>query len=211
MPYVDMNRIASEERAEAVVIGSHGKTWLKEVWLGSVASAILHHSSVPVLVIKIRRLLSLPPEECADFCGGLFGRVLFPTDFSDPAEVAFCAVTRCAERTRSQVHLVHIQEVSRIRPHLEHMLEQFNRIDTARLERLGESLQKAGAREVTHEIRVDHPVKGIVSAIERWRPDLVVLGSHGRSRFAEALLGSTALQVARMSPAPVLVVPWRRC
>ena len=49
----------------------------------------------------------------------------------------------------------------------------------------------------------------IVDEAERWRADVIVIGTHGRSGFAHLLLGSVADQVIRSSPIPVLVVRGR--
>jgi nucleotide-binding universal stress UspA family protein len=49
----------------------------------------------------------------------------------------------------------------------------------------------------------------IVEEAERWRADVIVIGTHGRSGFAHLLLGSVADQVIRSSPIPVLVVRGR--
>jgi nucleotide-binding universal stress UspA family protein len=46
----------------------------------------------------------------------------------------------------------------------------------------------------------------ILAAAERLGVDLVALGSHGRSGFKRAVLGSVADEVARRSPRPVLTV-----
>lgn len=210
VPYFDIDRIARDEGAEAVIIGSHGKTWLREVWLGSIADGILRHSTLPVLVVKVNRLVTFPAPECDRFCGGLFSRILYATDFSDAAEFALEAVTRCAAKTGAAVRLVHVQDVSRIRPHLEDQLERFNEVDRQRLARIGEALCHAGASEATHEIRSDHPAPGILKAIEEWQPNLVVLGSQGRGYVSEFLLGGTAHKVAVRSSAPVLLVPTPR-
>lgn len=210
VPYLDIDRIAHEEGAEAIVIGSHGQTWLSEVWLGSVADAILRHSTLPVMVVKVNRLVTFPAPECDRFCGSLFSKVLYATDFSDSAEFALEAVTRCVSRTKAAARLVHVQDVGRIRPHLEDQLQRFNEVDTQRLARIGEALCRAGASEVTHEIRFDHVARGILHAIEEWQPNLVVLGNQGRGYVPEILLGGTAHQIARLSPAPVLLVPTPR-
>jgi nucleotide-binding universal stress UspA family protein len=45
----------------------------------------------------------------------------------------------------------------------------------------------------------------IVKAAEQHGSDLVVLGSHGRSGIAYAVLGSVATAVAHHSPCPVLI------
>jgi len=210
VPYLDVDRLAHEARADAVVVGSHGATWVKEILLGSVADGILRRSTLPVLVIKVNRLVSLPAPECRQFCGGLFGRVLFATDFSDASEDALEVVERMAAATHPVVHLVHVQELSRIVPHLEDRLAHFDHVDNERLHRIADALRQAGAREVTQEIRLDHAGRGILRAAEAWRPHLIVVGSQGRGRIAEALLGGTAHHVARLSPDPVLVVPMPR-
>lgn len=45
---------ATEARAAAVVVGSRGRSALREILLGSVAMATLHHSSRPILVVPHR-------------------------------------------------------------------------------------------------------------------------------------------------------------
>ncbi len=60
---------------------------------------------------------------------------------------------------------------------------------------------------MTTEILTDHAVRGILALIESWQPRLVVLGRHGRGKGGRQLIGSTSHDVARESPAPVLVVP----
>lgn len=42
---------AQARHASFIVVGSHGRTGLKRMVLGSVADAVVHHSHVPVLVV----------------------------------------------------------------------------------------------------------------------------------------------------------------
>ena len=207
VPYLDIERIAREEGAEAVVLGSHGASWIKEVWLGSIADAILRHVALPVMVIRVDRILTLPRDQCSEFCDSLFGKVLVATDFSPASEGAMTFARRLAAHSPGQVRLVHVQELSRIFPHLASRHDEFNREDARRLEALSTELREAGAREVTTEILTDHAVRGILAAIESWNPRLVVVGRHGRGKGGHRFIGSTSHDVARGSPAPVLVVP----
>ncbi|HWI81293.1 universal stress protein [Ramlibacter sp.] len=46
---VDM---AQEEKADLVVVGSHGRTGISRLMLGSVAAQVVAHSPVPVLVVR---------------------------------------------------------------------------------------------------------------------------------------------------------------
>ncbi|TVQ90534.1 MAG: universal stress protein [Deltaproteobacteria bacterium] len=66
-------------------------------------------------------------------------------------------------------------------------------------------IEREGVR-VTRDIGHGEPSVGIASAIERHRPDLVVVGTHARTGLARLLLGSVAEAVLRSSPVPVMVV-----
>lgn len=46
----------------------------------------------------------------------------------------------------------------------------------------------------------------IGSEARRWRADLIVMGSHGRSGLSRLLMGSVAEDVTRHAPVPVLMV-----
>jgi len=45
-------RVEEEEGVSIIVIGSHGKTNIKEMLLGSVSEKVIRKSKNPVLVIK---------------------------------------------------------------------------------------------------------------------------------------------------------------
>jgi nucleotide-binding universal stress UspA family protein len=47
----------------------------------------------------------------------------------------------------------------------------------------------------------------ILLRIREWEPDLVVLGTHGRSGFERFLVGSVAARILRDGGANVLIVP----
>lgn len=51
-PADELIRYAEEERMDVVVMGSHGKTGLDRLFLGSVAENTVLHSNVPVMVVK---------------------------------------------------------------------------------------------------------------------------------------------------------------
>ncbi len=51
-PGTEVAKIASEERADLVVTGTHGRTGFERAVLGSVAEEILRHSPCAVLVVK---------------------------------------------------------------------------------------------------------------------------------------------------------------
>jgi nucleotide-binding universal stress UspA family protein len=57
--------VAEEQHADLIVLGTHGRSGLTRVLLGSVAESVIRHSSIPVLTLKTPALLvsSGGPEE----------------------------------------------------------------------------------------------------------------------------------------------------
>ncbi len=55
-PADTITEYAQEKGIDMILIGTHGYTGLKKLMLGSVAFGVLHHSHVPVLLIR--------PESC---------------------------------------------------------------------------------------------------------------------------------------------------
>jgi len=51
-PAQEIIKVAAEEKADVIVIGSHGKSNLRGMLLGSVSESVVHKSPVPVLVVK---------------------------------------------------------------------------------------------------------------------------------------------------------------
>jgi nucleotide-binding universal stress UspA family protein len=55
-------RVASERACDLIVLGTHGRTGLSRVLLGSVAEVVTRHSRVPVLTLRNPALLDVPRE-----------------------------------------------------------------------------------------------------------------------------------------------------
>ncbi|HEX4145467.1 MAG TPA: universal stress protein [Pirellulales bacterium] len=45
-------RLAEEEQADLIVMGSHGRGWLGRLLMGSVAENVMRHATCPVLIVK---------------------------------------------------------------------------------------------------------------------------------------------------------------
>ncbi len=54
--------------------------------------------------------------------------------------------------------------------------------------------------------QADEPIQAIDRIVEQEKPDLIMMGSHGRNKFVAYLLGSTTIHVIRKSNLPVLIV-----
>jgi nucleotide-binding universal stress UspA family protein len=208
IPFVEINREATKKKASLIVVGSHGEGLLKEMLLGSTAFEVVRQATHPVLVFRHEIIVKEGKNRCLMRCKKPFHHVLFATDFSKNAAHAQRFVDHICHYTHSHVTLAHVQEKSRIEPHLKDKLKEFNKIDTARLTKIAKGMMKRGARKVDIALPYGHPVKELMKLERRVKPTLIVLGSQGRSWTEELFMGSVAHNMLRHAKAPVLIVPW---
>ncbi len=52
IPFSEILKVEEEEAVSAIIIGSHGKSNIKEMMLGSVSEKVIRKSKKPVIVIK---------------------------------------------------------------------------------------------------------------------------------------------------------------
>ncbi len=75
----------------------------------------------------------------------------------------------------------------------------------ARLTELAAELGQGGVTIHTEAV-LGHPATEIVAVAERLGADVIVMGTHGRTGIARALLGSVAARVVRHSQVPVVTI-----
>ncbi len=135
-------------------------------------------------------------------------RLMVPLDGSRLAESVLPATIAIASRFGSTVTLLHVLEQ---RPPASvhgdrHLMDA--REASAYLEEVAARLRAA---DITVEAHVhDNPEGDVARAIVRhsdeFRPDLVVLGAHGRGGLRDLLFGSIAMQVLRKGNRPILLI-----
>ncbi|HYB20565.1 MAG TPA: universal stress protein [Thermodesulfobacteriota bacterium] len=52
VPFLEIVKVAREEEVDLIVMGTHGRTGLSHVLIGSVAEKVVHHAHCGVLTIK---------------------------------------------------------------------------------------------------------------------------------------------------------------
>jgi nucleotide-binding universal stress UspA family protein len=52
VPFLEIVKVAREKEVDLIVMGTHGRTGLSHVLIGSVAEKVVHHAHCPVLTIK---------------------------------------------------------------------------------------------------------------------------------------------------------------
>jgi nucleotide-binding universal stress UspA family protein len=200
--------VAAEEGADLIVVGTHGRTGLDRVLLGSVADRVLRTAKCPVVTVGALPAGTTP-------AAGL-GRILYATDFSPAARAAWPWVLALAGASGAAVDLLHVAAQPVPDRHLSpetlgQMATLLKEQAQAEAERF---LQDAGrtwpgrlARErVT--VLIGHGVMGeqVSRSAQQRRADLIVMGTQGWSGLLRWMLGSVAQHVIQTAPCPVLTV-----
>ncbi|MGH7296698.1 MAG: universal stress protein [Polyangiaceae bacterium] len=136
--------------------------------------------------------------------------ILVPHDFSETAEHALEYALALASRLGAKVTILHTYEVVSYGyaegiAFTADMVRELERAARATLEGVAVRARRKGV-EVGVELRQGSPWVEILAFAEQSRPDLIVMGTHGRKGFTRMLLGSVTDRVLRAAPCPVLAV-----
>lgn len=199
---------AAALKADLIIAGSHGRTGVQRVLLGSVVEGLLHQSPVPLLVVPSHA--DLVVLEADDF----FKRIVCAVDFSAASLAALAVAFAVAEEADGALTLLHVVELP---PDLTPLTrdDNYDR-EQVRAEAEASALTKMQAL-IPHHARDYCTIKTavlegaaskqILRVADVERANLIVLGVHGRNIFDLAFFGSNAKAAVRQAHCPVLVVP----
>jgi nucleotide-binding universal stress UspA family protein len=208
--YRNAYKLAWENGCDLMVMESHYDTKAGEMLAGGIAASIIHHLALPTLLVRIDASDTRDGKCASGKPCDFTSHALYPTDFSEGADRAFVCLEKLASHGLRQVTILHVQEKARIYPHLMEKLNEFNNIDSERLKYLEDRLRKTGVTSVETRLAFGNPGVEILKAVRNMNPSLVVMGSQGRGFAGELFLGSVSHNLARLSPAPLLLIPPRR-
>ena len=144
----------------------------------------------------------------------MFNRILVPTDFSAPSDVALEYARVMARQFDASLHILHVVEETSLdeSPVPDALIPPSPEWRTARLhealERLshritGEDRERFHAKS---EVIFGKPAHAIVDYASDNGFDLIVMGTHGRAGIAHLLMGSVAELVVRGANCPVMTL-----
>ncbi len=189
--------------ADMILMTTHGYSGVNRLWLGSVTDALIHDTTLPILVLHPGQNGHLPPDVSE------LHRILLPLDMSGLAEAILEPAAELALATGAGLTLLHVASASgvfgvRLLPLLPDALTPEMERAQDYLERVAERLRSHGL-DVGVEVVNDTPAHGIVETAKRLDSDCIALATHGYGGVKRALLGSVADQVLRRTSLPLLI------
>jgi nucleotide-binding universal stress UspA family protein len=181
---VPVNGVAAAAReagADLLITGSHGRTGLRRIWVGSVAEHTVRLAASSVLVAR------------GDAPAAGYRRIVVGGDFSRRTDLAVDGAMQLAAAD-AVVDVVHCWEAPRAVTDLGDLDTMASHLRS----RSGLPLRVIGLDEA--------PERGLAEHADRVAADLVVVASHGRRGLDRLLLGSVAEATVRRAACSVLVV-----
>jgi len=139
-------------------------------------------------------------------------RILFATDFSAGSGSALPYAVDMAKRYGAKLYFAHvIYDVTKTTgwyvPHAS-MDEVYNDLEKSAKAELEKSYieEMSGFKNIEHVVLKGTPYEEISKFAKDNKIDLIVIGTYGRKGIDRLLFGSTAEQVVRYAPCPVLSV-----
>lgn len=174
-------KISQKNNVDLIVMGSHGASGFKEMFIGSNAEKVVRNSEVPVLIIK---------REENDFQVNDF---VFASDFADEIKKPFQKVVDFANKFDATLHLVLI-----------------NTPNNFKSTSFAEEIMKNFASDFNinkHEMHIYNDLnveKGILNFSNSIDADLIGMSTHGRKGLSHFFNGSISEDLVNHATRPVV-------
>lgn len=140
-------------------------------------------------------------------------KILLATDGSEEAQLALDTAADLAQKTDSELHIVHVWPVVRLYSNVDMALmggveghKESKQAAQTLLDEKVQKAEKAGAKVAESYVEEGDPDREIVRLAEELEAGLIVLGSRGVGGVRRALMGSVSDSVVRHAHCPVMVV-----
>lgn len=191
-----------EMRPDLLVIGSHRRQLLKDVFVGTTAERTIRLVNCPVLMVNA------PPA-------GNYRHIMLTTDLSDGSRDALQRVSELRIGEDARNTLLHIFDAPALRLVMVDTMTKVDQDDYLAAERKKAMRDLAGftssanfgkaAPMVRYKAKATH--QEILKVAEAEKADMIVLSTHGRTGLAKLLIGSVTQKVLRTSSIDILAMP----
>ncbi len=201
---------AQRREADLIILATQGIAHVRDVILGSTAQRVVREASCPVLVVRGEK--ELLPKVKTPGKQWPVRNILAPVDFSEQSGLGLDYAVQFSRAAGARLTLMHVISIPpgssspRYVPHDVSALRARER-SAARV-RMDELVQSMVFGRVPYQtlIAEGSAAWAVVEAAQKRKTDLIIISTDGRKGVRRIFLGSTAEQVVRHGPCPVLVV-----
>ncbi len=201
-PFAGILRTAESMRADLILMGAHRKPLLRDIFVGTTLERVIRTGSYPVLMVN-------------DEVERPYKTALAAVDMSEPSAHAIRTVRRLRLVDDAHLTMVHaflppgqgklsfsgLNKESIDEYVASERMRATNELDTFL------DANEFGDGKWLRYIEAGRPFEVISRFVAAKKPDLLVIGTHGRAGLAKVLLGSVAEDALRSLNLDILAVP----
>lgn len=189
---------AETNKADLIALGTYGRKGLKRVLMGSVTSQVILNSPCDVLVVN---------KECTS-CTGTYHSLLVPFDGSDTSKRALIRACELSRIDGGEITVLYVI------PRYEEMVnfyksEAITKSLFQEAEKIANAAKKLASEhgvQIKAVVQEGHASEKTVEIAEKFKSDLIVMGTHGWRGMNKAIMGSTAERIIANAARPILIV-----
>jgi len=203
-PYWSLIASGEEPHADLIVVGSHGRSLVGRLMLGSVSQNVLQHARCSVRIGRCDQGASGPDPSRPT-------RLILAVDGSTDAAHAIAAVGERSWPAGTEVHVVTAVDLRLVAGDFEGWSAAeggefpLSHVARRRAFNVARELREAGLAAEPFVVEGD-PKRVVLHEAERWGADCIFLGARGHSRRERFLLGSVSAAVAARAHCSVEIV-----
>lgn len=204
-PAFEILNMADDLKSDLIVVGSHGRSGISRLFLGSVSQKVVTEAKCSVRVARGRIEIDPGPE-----------RIVIGFDGTNGAKAAVAAVAKRVWRANGEIRLITATEpvtpsaIGRFMPPINVAVEDVNEYERKWVEKQAagsiRKLSAAGLKAALH-VKAGNPKQLLIEEAEHWGANCIFMGANATDgRFERFLIGSTSAAVAARAHCSVEVV-----
>ncbi|HJP68296.1 MAG TPA: universal stress protein [Sphingomicrobium sp.] len=201
-PFAGILQTAASMAADLIVMGSHRRQILRDIFIGTTVERVIRTGPFPVLMVN-------------NEAQRRYERVMAAVDMSDPSANALRVARNAGVIGQRRATLLHAflplakgkmfvagADLASIGEHVASERHRAVNELTAFL-----AANDLNGEEWSLRVEEGRPLEVITRATREMRPDLLIMGTHGGSGLLKALIGSVTEEALRSLDVDILAVP----
>ncbi|MDK9701236.1 MAG: universal stress protein [bacterium] len=189
-----------------VVMGTHGRSGLSALLLGSVTEKVMRNIRKPLLVVGRGKDLLTNVSH-------LPARILIATDFSEASKAALQQAVRLAQLWEASLVIVHVVEIAMTVPYTPLGVGPVFSSDSEAMNEARANLHDFVEQNVPENLPCDwivaegEPAQRIEEIVNEQNVEMVIVGTRGHTKLERWFLGSTSERLLQKCSVAVWVQP----